>query len=181
MTGARPRAIASKAPLRLTKRSQFLHVAKGVRRHCATFTLQSAPRSATKSEAITAQSETGPRFGLTVTRKIGTAVVRNKIKRRLREALRLSDHGGHENFDYVIVARLPALTCDFTHLRQDLQRTIKQLHEKPHQKTAKTQTNTALVNSGSANSGAANFDLTHANRRKAAQPSLELKRSGPQS
>ena len=99
----------------------------------------------------------------------------------VREALRLSDHGGHENFDYVIVARLPALTCDFTHLRQDLQRTIKQLHEKPHQKTAKTQTNTALVNSGSANSGAANFDLTHANRRKAAQPSLELKRSGPQS
>lgn len=125
--------IAPKAPMRLTKRSQFLHVAKGARRHCETFTLQSAPRFVQSAPRPSASSETesGPRFGLTVTKKIGKAVVRNKIKRRLREALRLTDHGGHKDCDYVIVARLPALTCDFKRLGRDLQRTIKQLHDQP--------------------------------------------------
>ncbi|NDA46087.1 MAG: ribonuclease P protein component [Alphaproteobacteria bacterium] len=131
------KAIASKAPVRLKKRAQFLHVAKGARRHCETFTVQSAPRVSEVSGDKSAHSDHGPRFGLTVTRKIGNAVVRNKIKRRLREALRLTDHGGHQDCDYVIVARLPALNCDFERLGQDLQRTIRQLHD-GNQKRSKT-------------------------------------------
>ena len=47
-----------------------------------------------------------PRFGFTVTRKIGNAVVRNRIRRRFKEALRLLAPGiiapGH---DYVVIAR----------------------------------------------------------------------------
>ena len=120
---------SSQIPLRLKKRAQFLHVAKGTRRHCETFTLQSASRLSEAFENESTHREQGPRFGLTVTRKIGNAVVRNKIKRRLREALRLTNHGGRPDCDYVIVARLPALTCDFVRLGQDLQRTIRQLHD----------------------------------------------------
>ena len=134
-------ARSSQAPARLKKRAQFLHCAKGARRHCDTFTLQSASRLSEASEIESAHSEHGPRFGLTVTRKIGNAVVRNKIKRRLREALRLTNHGGHQDRDYVIVARLPALTCDFVRLGQDLQRTIRQLHDS-NQKRSKARSST---------------------------------------
>jgi ribonuclease P protein component len=133
-------ARSSQIPLRLKKRAQFLHVAKGTRRHCETFTLQSASRLSEAFENESAHKEQGPRFGLTVTRKIGNAVVRNKIKRRLREALRLTNHGGRPDCDYVIVARLPALTCDFVRLGQDLQRTIRQLHDS-NQKRSKANSN----------------------------------------
>ena len=54
------------------------------------------------------------RYGLTVSRRVGKAVVRNKIKRRLREILR------HINlppgWDIIIIARNPAASADFTTL-----------------------------------------------------------------
>ena len=64
-----------------------------------------------------------PRVGLTVTKKIGNSVVRNRIRRRLREALRgppaleaLPDH------DYVLVARPAALTMRFEALAGEIRR-----------------------------------------------------------
>ncbi len=61
------------------------------------------------------------RFGFTATKKLGGAVVRNRTKRRLREAVRTSAlplaAAGH---DYVIIARSKALTCDFTELERDM-------------------------------------------------------------
>jgi hypothetical protein len=66
----------------------------------------------------------------------------------------------------VIVARLPALTCDFTHLRQDLQRTIKLAHE--HKHTTATRPN--------ASSG-----TQPKHSRQSALPFTRDERSGPQS
>lgn len=61
------------------------------------------------------------RIGFTVTKKMGGAVIRNRIKRRLREAARpaLAKHGksGH---DYIIISRLKALTCAFSELQRDM-------------------------------------------------------------
>ncbi len=45
------------------------------------------------------------RLGITVSAKIGHAVVRNRIRRRIREAYRLSEHAYHPGYDIVVVAR----------------------------------------------------------------------------
>lgn len=45
------------------------------------------------------------RLGLSVSRRLGGAVLRNRIKRRLREAFRLSQHQQPAGYDIVIVVR----------------------------------------------------------------------------
>ena len=58
-----------------------------------------------------------PRFGLTVTKKTAGAVGRNRIRRRLREALRLGGAlAAEKGCDYVFVARRAALTAPFREL-----------------------------------------------------------------
>lgn len=62
------------------------------------------------------------RVGFTVTKKMGGAVVRNRIKRRLREAARLvMAKYGITGYDYVIISRHKALTCNFSELQRDME------------------------------------------------------------
>lgn len=69
------------------------------------------------------------RVGFTVTKKIGNAVVRNCIRRRLREAARqVLPQAGKNGHDYVLVARHQALTMSFEGLVRDLERAIRKLH-----------------------------------------------------
>ena len=121
---------------RLKRRADFLRAAKGRRFHGKAFTLQSARRSpacptggAQQTEGVE-KTETGlqseaPRFGFTVTKKIGNAVVRNRIRRRLKEALRTLDplpaRAGH---DYVMVARVEALKQAFPSLQAEIGRAL---------------------------------------------------------
>ena len=67
----------------------------------------------------------GLRFGLTVTKKVGHATERNRIRRRLRQAFRHAavDHGGR-NADVVVIGRRPALAAAFPLLVGDLQRAL---------------------------------------------------------
>lgn len=60
------------------------------------------------------------RLGLTVSRKVGNAVVRNRAKRRLREIVRLS--GAPERFpgvDIVLIGRTSAADRDFVLMQKD--------------------------------------------------------------
>jgi ribonuclease P protein component len=106
---------------RLKKRAEFLNAAKGQRFHSRCFSLQVVRRANYDSPA--------PRFGFTVTKKLGNAVVRNRIRRRLKEALRqlpgLSVQPGH---DYVIVARQAALREAFLALQGELSRALAEIH-----------------------------------------------------
>ena len=60
-----------------------------------------------------------PRFGLTVSRKVGNAVVRNRVKRRLREAVRhhaAARDGSLDGVDVVFIARSQAACADYSAL-----------------------------------------------------------------
>ena len=63
----------------------------------------------------------GPRAGFTVTKKIGNAVVRNRLKRRLRAVARavLPDRAV-PHADHVLIGRTDGLTRDFAVLKADL-------------------------------------------------------------
>jgi ribonuclease P protein component len=106
---------------RLKRREDFLRAAKGDRFHARAFTLQATVLAETAEPALA-------RFGITVTKRIGGAVERNRIKRRLREALRAClDLPASPGRDYVIVAKAEALTTDFQTLRADLANAVRRI------------------------------------------------------
>lgn len=56
------------------------------------------------------------RVGITVSKKLGHAVVRNRIRRRLREVYRLNEHRFQPGWDIVVVARARAIKAPFSKL-----------------------------------------------------------------
>ncbi len=66
-------------------------------------------------------------FGLTVTKKIGGAVVRNRIKRRLRYVISLCVSEFVLNAHYVVIARKKILGCSSYELESDLRYCISEL------------------------------------------------------
>jgi ribonuclease P protein component len=96
---------------RLRTRAQFLRVRRGAKAVRPSLIVESQRRT-----------PTGPvGLGLTATRKIGGAVVRNRARRRLREAARvLLPRLGLPGVDYVLVAREGTLRAPWAALLDDL-------------------------------------------------------------
>jgi ribonuclease P protein component len=68
------------------------------------------------------------RVGFTVSRKVGNAVVRNRVRRRLREVAKLVIPGqARPDLDYVLVGRQTALKRDFATLQRELVEALKKL------------------------------------------------------
>ena len=104
---------------RLRQRADFLATATGIKIPAAAFVLQAKRRS-----------DQGPaRFGFTVSKKVGNAVERNRVRRRLREIVRLTGaervRAGH---DYVLVGRRAALALPFERIKQDFDGAIRRAH-----------------------------------------------------
>jgi ribonuclease P protein component len=83
-------------------------------------------------KVVRRRDDQGPaRIGFTVTKKLGNAVIRNRIRRRLREAVRVAlaaeFRPGH---DYVIIGRAQSGARDFGALVEDIRSALKALHEK---------------------------------------------------
>jgi ribonuclease P protein component len=68
------------------------------------------------------------RLGLTVSKKVGNAVVRNRMKRRFRElARKVLPQAGHEGADHVLIGRQSGIDRDFALLEADLRRALAKL------------------------------------------------------
>ena len=107
--------------IRLKKRPDFLRAATGRKAHGGLFTVQAfGPNK---------QGEGAPRVGFTVTKKVGNSVERNRIKRRLREVVRVTPNlGVHPTHDYVIIARRPVISASFAALAAGLRAALRKVH-----------------------------------------------------
>ena len=104
-------------PGRLTRRAEFLRAAaKGRKAAMPGVVLQALPRN----------DQEPARVGFTVTRKIGNAVIRNRTRRRLKEAARLV-LAGHpaSGVDLVLIGREATRGRDFKVLQDDLRRALE--------------------------------------------------------
>ena len=67
------------------------------------------------------------RLGVTVSTKLGHAVVRNRVRRRIREIFRLSQGKMQQGYDCIVVARTRAAPADYWELKRAFEKTCKKL------------------------------------------------------
>ena len=67
------------------------------------------------------------RLGVTVSTKLGHAVVRNRVRRRIREIFRLSQGKMKQGYDIIVVARTRAAHADYWELKRAFEKTCKKL------------------------------------------------------
>ncbi len=79
------------------------------------------------------------RLGLSVSKKIGKAVTRNRIKRLLKEAMRRVLEDVPQDYDFVLVAKKPSLEVELNDFIRDIKRFLSRLFdEKGSHSTYKT-------------------------------------------
>jgi ribonuclease P protein component len=103
----------------LRKRADFLAANSGRRAAFPGFVLLVRDR---------ADGDCAKRIGFTVTKKIGGAVVRNRMKRRLRALAReILPATGFAGSDHVLIGRAGGIERDYAVLRQELERAVEKL------------------------------------------------------
>jgi ribonuclease P protein component len=104
---------------RLRHRPDFLAAASGRKAPTSSFVLQARRRG----------DENPPRMGFTVSKKVGSAVERNRVRRRLRALVRQVAEGrvlaGH---DYVMVGRRAALSTPLARMIEELVAALGRVH-----------------------------------------------------
>jgi len=102
-------------PNRLTRRAEFLRAAAGKKAAVGGVVLQ----------ALTRDDQAPARLGFTVTRKVGNAVVRNRTRRRLKEAVRLVLRDKPIfGVDLVLIGRNSTRGREFLELQADIKRAL---------------------------------------------------------
>jgi ribonuclease P protein component len=113
--------------VRLTKRAEFVALTKNRKAvSMPYFTLQYMMK----------QGQECPRFGYTASKKVGNAVVRNRVKRRLREIVRLyiQKNSGTSSvplYDFVLIGRTSARNAGFEDLTQHFKDAMDKIRAMP--------------------------------------------------
>ena len=101
---------------KLTRRAEFLAANGGYRAPTPGFVLLVRPRG---------DDDVTMRLGLTVSKKVGNSVVRNRMKRRFRELARhVLPEAGIRGADHVIIGRQAGIERDFAQLGEELRRAL---------------------------------------------------------
>lgn len=99
----------------VTRRADFLAANGGLRNARAGFVLLTRPNDGK-----------GVRYGITVTKKIGNAVVRNRMKRRFRELLRAAlPTAGLPDHDHIVIGRAGGVERDFHQMAEELGKALE--------------------------------------------------------
>lgn len=103
----------------LTRRTDFVAANGGLRVARPGFVLLAKPNQGQ-----------GKRIGITVTKRIGNAVVRNRMKRRFRALAReILPEQGLADTDHVLIGREGGVERDFSRLRDELVAALQRAHE----------------------------------------------------
>ena len=148
MTQIAPQKPKSKFPRkrRLLRHADFEQVYKQGRRHFAahmTVFYLRRDGDSVRSNKCKNDAPPGLRVGFTVGRVLGGSVQRNRMKRRLREAVRLSGFPPELSADVVINPKRSLLGADFADVRNEVARAF-QVIEKAVEKTAEKATEKAV-------------------------------------
>ena len=107
---------------RLKRRNDFRAAVAGARASGRAFVLQARARG----------DEGAARVGFTVSRQVGNAVERNRVRRRLREIVRVSATAGsarlYPGHDYVLIGRRAALAAPFEEMLRELDAALNRVH-----------------------------------------------------
>ena len=74
---------------------------------------------------LTRETNAAPRIGIIATKRVGNAVSRNRVRRRIREIFRLNQHRIQRGFWLVTIARLSSTTATFGELQRDWLRLVE--------------------------------------------------------
>ena len=103
---------------RLRRRADFLKAATGSKAAAAPFVLQALKRG----------DDASMRVGFTVSKKVGNAVERNRVRRRLREIVKRYAALMRPGYDYVLVGRPAALKEPFDRMVATLDTAVQRVH-----------------------------------------------------
>jgi ribonuclease P protein component len=123
----------------LTRRADFRAASSGARASAGAFVLQARRRA----------EEGAVRVGFTVSRQVGNAVERNRVRRRLREIVRLTPDGAmRPGHDYVLIGRRAALAADFGDMTRQFDAALRRIHSAPRGGQGNGQAPAAATGSG---------------------------------
>lgn len=103
----------------IQKRADFLAANRGKRFACPGFVLLVHDRH---------DDDPAMRLGITITKKVGNAVIRNRMRRRFRALMReMLGETGKSGADHILIGRNSGIEMDFAQLRSDLHRGLSKL------------------------------------------------------
>jgi ribonuclease P protein component len=144
---AKPVRRQSLASSRLRKHADYLRAyAAGRKRQSASMSWFLAPQSleapqSPKGDTASAAPSSAPRVGLTVGKVMGKAHERNRIKRRMREALRRHVDLLSPGFDLIFHPRRTVLTIEFSQLEREVVRILEQAQEQARNEATRSAMN----------------------------------------